>query len=258
MTTETVTTEAVSTERCGADGAQEMNGNKHHIGGTRAAFVYYLRFMSLSTIRFLAIFVLVLVFVLGLNALLGLFNNATSTVSLSFGLFANVSSIYLLVMGIVTQTYLETMLNFGLTRRQNTCALLLTSALMALALTLIDAVAVVLSGSFISFGYFGEFNLLWSLGTLIYGWSAYLVGWFIIIGYQYHRALAAIFSTAIGSILYFFVASRGELITPLTQWAYDTLSSEGGSLLLSGICLLVSLALALAIIPLTRRIPIKV
>jgi hypothetical protein len=139
-------------------------------------------------------------------------------------------------------TYLETMLNFGLTRKQNAYALLLASPLVALALTLVSVLAAML---------FGGFDPLGSMLGFVNSWLSYLLGWFIVIGYQYRRVLTAFVSTTVGVALVF----SGIAPFPLLPTA---LGMEESVLLSTGTPLLLIIILILAIIPLTRRIPIKV
>jgi hypothetical protein len=209
--------------------------------------------MSLYTLIFLGCLVLVFLLLPHLLTVTVILSDDISPLTwpvLYLQAFANASCIYLLVMGIVMQSYLETLLNFGLTRRQNTYALLLVSVLMAFAFALISSLVGVL---------LGEFDPLWGIQLFAANWMSYLLGWLIVIGYQYRRVLAAILSTAIGAALLFsFVPAVWQSGWLTLLLATSTSSPELTSMLTSGILLLVSLALMLAIIPLTSRIPIKV
>ncbi|MDR1083125.1 MAG: hypothetical protein LBL27_04575 [Coriobacteriales bacterium] len=236
-------------------------GEKRGAPTVKNALVYYLRPMGLTTLWFLGIFALVfLLLVFFATSARLIFSSPLVGYELgSEGLIfsailSSAGSVYLLVMGITMQTYLETMLSFGLTRRQNTLALLLGSALMALLLTLIGALITALFGSE---GPDPSFNLpLWHLRVFLSGWLSYLLGWFIVIGYQYRHTLAALLSTAMGATLLLFSSSGdGWGLFPLINSA---LGSDETLLLRTGSSLLLSLVLIAAIIPLTRRIPIKV
>ncbi|MDR1015178.1 MAG: hypothetical protein LBL86_09430 [Coriobacteriales bacterium] len=219
----------------------------------RHALVYYLRSMGLATACFLGILVLLsLLFdllILTTNVL-ELFDRSELQALPTFvAMLLTSSNVFLLVMGIVMQTYLETMLGFGLTRKQNSCALLLASALMALVLALVGALGFLLGG---------QFELLGSLQAFTGGWLSYLIGWFIVIGYQYRRVLAAALSTALGAALFWLVASYGSLLLVPLMMRIDALGREEASALAYGLSLLVGLALIPAILALARRIPLKV
>ncbi|MDR1185009.1 MAG: hypothetical protein LBK67_09460 [Coriobacteriales bacterium] len=227
------------------DGRPEMLGAKH-------AFVYYLRLMGLAALTFLEVLALLMlamdlaiIISNALDASMELFGySELLPLSLLSGVLVNASNVFLLVMGIVMPTYLETMLNFGLTRRQNTYALLLVSALLTLGFALIILLVSLPSGGF---------GLLGSTLVFVNGWLSYLTGWFIVIGYQYRRVLTAFLTTAVGAALNFILLFQ---LAPLAQ--YTLVNQVEGSLAALGVSLLISLILIFAIIPLTSRIPIKV
>jgi hypothetical protein len=216
-----------------------------------------MRSMGVATLWFLGIYALVMAVLYPLIVIdvFDLFGRDTASPIRLSETVASASSIYLLVTGIVMPSYLETALSFGLTRRQNACALLLVSALLAFGLTLVSELVALV---------FAEpANFLWSIQAFLHGWFFYLIGWLIVIGYQYRRIIGALLTTALGVGLFFsllaftpswsFVLGETSVLNSISEGALVSLL-----FLFSPFSLLACLALALVIVLLTRRIPIKV
>jgi hypothetical protein len=201
--------------------------------------------MGVSTLFFLAIFAVVIVVInLTLTRVDVLDENALLPYS---EILPNSTAIYMLVMGIIMPLYLEILLGQGATRRQFAVGLLGASVLFACALALVNAVIALA---------FADATLLsiprWALAN----WFPFLAGWIIVIGYQYRRVITGFASTLIGVCLL--------TLSPLWPSYFNfngmvpTLLGSVPALLSVAIGFAASLVLAVIILVLTRRIPIKV
>ncbi|MDR1183272.1 MAG: hypothetical protein LBK67_00565 [Coriobacteriales bacterium] len=244
----------------------ETPGKKAEPGGVRAAFICHMYIMGSTTLWFL-----------GILALITLLFNATSVLFdwpgwnglLSYSLLITVASpVFLLVMGIVMPSYLESMLSFGATRKQHALALLLTGMAVTAGLALISSIMIVIIKQFnldpavVDLTYLTYPQLL---SFFLQDCLFFLTGWFIVIGYQYRRVFTAFLSTLIGPVLLLsrdswnWLFSQSSLVTSgMANSGLLRTISEGGILAdLISTAILVAILLP-AILALTRRIPIKV
>jgi hypothetical protein len=224
----------------------------------RGAYLWHLRVMGLTTLCFVGIVALITILLNVASEVYGWFSSAEP---ITYPLMiAGSSAVFLLVMGIVMPTFLEVILSFGITRRQNALALLLTAATLAGGLVLIYVLGTLI---------LRQFDLTQNLTLLsffIYGWLMFLIGWFIVIGYQYRSVLAAILTTLLGCLMFLYGTSWPTFLHGAFP-ATDSNLMERGWLALIGentaILSLISALILIAIltptiIALTRRIPLKV
>jgi hypothetical protein len=225
--------------------------------GIRAAFIWHLRTMGLTTLCFVGVVALI---TLVLNVAAEVYGWLSLTEPMTYPLMlAGSTGIFLLVMGIIMPTYLEAMLSFGITRRQNTVALLLAAATVTGGLLLTYVV-----GTLIGCQLDPAQNLT-LLSFFVYSWLFFLIGWFVVIGYQYHSGIA-ILTTLLGLILFLYGTSWPMFLhdayseansTNLVDLGFLALISENTATL-SFISALVLIAILMpTIIALTCRIPLK-
>jgi hypothetical protein len=162
---------------------------------TFKAFRHCLWRMMLVSVWFLGIFVLMMTLVW---ILVDRFAENVQEPLFLPNIFVNAMGIYLMVLGITWPLNLELMLNFGLTRHQHSFALLGAGAVLAAFLVLLGVLARLFVASFTPFEVFTGF-----IYGFIYGCFLFLIGWFIVLGYQLRRVIAAILSTLIGAALFF-------------------------------------------------------
>jgi hypothetical protein len=169
----------------------------------------------------------------------------------------NAGSVYAFVMGIVLSGYLETALSLGLTRRQNTRALLLVSAALAGALCIFGILG--------ALAFAKPVDPLRFLGIFALDWSLYMSGWLIAIGYQYRRFITAVLSTTFGVLAAIILISLGMSwdalgwVMGISQISQELpLHGVPLQLLVCALMLALSALLAVATTLFSRRIPIKV
>ncbi|MDR2107928.1 MAG: hypothetical protein LBP28_00495 [Coriobacteriales bacterium] len=224
----------------------------------RAALICHARVMGLSCLWFLGIVTALLLLFSGVFGAFNitLFNSTPAPPAM----LANASCVYLFVMGIVMSSYLETLLNFGITRRQCALALLAASALNAAVLAFISGLATI--------AYTG-FDPLRMLNLLLICWYNYLLGWLIATGYQHRRVITAFCTTLVGAtlsstlpVLYINPVPQMIVVNEAAVSTWTLLPLTQGDLIAiwSGmaLCLLVCVTLAAVILALTRRIAIKI
>jgi hypothetical protein len=244
----------------------ETPSKKAETGGVRAAFICHMYIMGSTTLWFL-----------GILALITLLFNTTSVLFgwpewgelLSYPLLITVTSpVFLLVMGIIMPSYLESMLSFGTTRRQHALALLLTGMAVTVGLALVSSIMIVIVRQFnldpvvVNLTYLTYPQLL---SFFLQDCLFFLIGWFIVIGYQYRRVLTAFLSTLIGPVLLLsrdswnWLFSQSSLVTSsmASSGLLRTISESGILADLISTAILVAILLP-TILALTRRIPIKV
>jgi hypothetical protein len=238
--------------------------------GVRAAFTWHLRAMGLTTVCFLAIIALIMIF---MEIVFSSTGSSVTVEAIFAPLSPNVSlvyvaeylvvlgascSFYFLVLGIIMPTYLEVLLGFGLTRKQNALGLLLAGA--AIINTL--AIAGALVGLLIS-----QFDLPYSLNILrafIGADLSFLVGWFIVTGYQFRSVIGSALTTAIGAAICLLGNTWAALIPEPTDGVRTLVfmkvtAAETDTEVIGFISALILIAILMpTIIALTRRIPLKV
>lgn len=99
---------------------------------------------------------------------------------------------FMLVLGIIMPCYMELLLGYGITRRQQSVGLLGATAVISIATAIVYATLLVFAG---------EFSLSQSAGQVLSNWYYFLFGWVIVLGYLYRRVFAAIASTLAGIAL---------------------------------------------------------
>jgi hypothetical protein len=161
----------------------------------------------------------------------------------------NATAIYMLVLGIVLPLYLEILMGQGATRHQFTVALLSASALTACALALINVVVALI---------FADFTVLSVLRWALSNWFFFLVGWLIVIGYQFRHVITAVASTLVGICLLTLWPFCGSYVAAELGKTVAVFFGSVPVLLLAVIGLVGSFALAAIIHVLTRRVSIKV
>jgi hypothetical protein len=243
--------------------SSETPSKKVGPGGVRAAFICHLYIMGSTTLWFL-----------GILALITLLFNTTSVLFgwpeweelLSYPLLITVTSpVFLLVMGIIMPSYLESMLSFGATRKQHTLALLLTGMAVIVGLSLVSSIMIVIVKQFNLDPTAVDLTYPQLLSFFLQDCLFFLVGWFIVVGYQYRRVLTAFLSTLIGPALLLskgswnWLFSQSSLVTSsmANSGLLRTISESGLLADLISTAILVAILLP-AILALTRRIPIKV
>ncbi|MDR1635268.1 MAG: hypothetical protein LBS27_10200 [Bifidobacteriaceae bacterium] len=226
--------------------------------GVGQAFAYHAGVMGVATAWFAAILaaVLALLFLLGLAASRFAWLDPRPELSADAiaPLFANASGFYLVVMGIVMPFYLPLLLDFGVTRGRHARALLLAGVCAAAALAVLDALLGALTGGFQALSVPAAFTG---------GCALFLVGWLAVLGYQFRRVLGAVVSTAAAAALLFLLPFGGS-IGRFRQAADGedgvfldvAWSAPDGPMPILWLAL-VSVALAVVIVPLTSRIPVK-
>ncbi|MDR3053426.1 MAG: hypothetical protein LBU48_06160 [Coriobacteriales bacterium] len=228
-------------------GGAGMHGAAGSTRGAMQAFRWLIKQMGLSTLFFLAIFAVVMVVI---NLMLTHVDVLDANALLPYSeVLPNSTAGYMLVMGIVMPLYLEILLGQGATRRQFAVGLLGASALIASALALVNVmIALVLA----------DVTVLSVLGWALGNWFYFLVGWLIVIGYQYRHVITAILSTLIGICLLSLWPLGGTFISKsLTELAV-TLFGPMPVLLATAASSATTLVLAFVVVILSRRISIKV
>jgi hypothetical protein len=223
----------------------------------RGTLIWYLYNMGSSTAWFLGIMALLTLLT---STAFAIFDPPSRPITVAaYEMFAASSLLYQLVMGLVMPTYLESMLSFGLTRRQNALAMLVTSALMALGLSLLNNLLAIPLGAFAP---------VQIVSMFLNEWLCFLGGWFIVIGYQYRRVVTAFLSTLFSVVLLGYSWSTRLLLmfppavdthVELELWEVLLAISETNIDILNFAgTVLIIVILALAALFLTRYIPIKV
>ncbi|MDR2197661.1 MAG: hypothetical protein LBO07_06845 [Coriobacteriales bacterium] len=258
------TASAGATNAANATNATNAANVTRKAGGIRGAFIWHMRVMGQSTLWFLGIMLLVVTVInVGFVSFSIIPYPAEPLIYPSA--IAAASNVFLLVMGFVMPSYLESALSFGLTRQQHALALLLCGLAIAGGLALICVLlALPLS----------QFDLLQSVRfflPFIHSWFFFLVGWLIVIGYQYRRIVTAILSTLLGIAVLAFGSFWIEWLR-MSPLAVDDTSVlhlqpllqavEFGGVYLGILNLAITIVLIIILMPtviaLTRRISIKV
>jgi hypothetical protein len=241
--------------------------------GVRGAFLWSLRQMGLSIAWFAGILVLVVLFI---GIVLSIFGEPSETsfralieLPWASGLssyftgyaaaFITAGPIFFLVMGIVMPTYLETLLNFGLTRRQYALGLLLAATLTIGGIGLVDTFAVLVINQFVLSQDLGFLTLL------LCNYLFFLTGWFIVAGYLRRRVISCFLTTALGVEIVSVGLSWHSILleSPLASngtvnLGLFVITPENASIVGLVSTLVLIAILIPTVIALTRRAPIKV
>jgi hypothetical protein len=239
--------EGTAREDASTKSAEAGAPNRNH--GLRGAFICHMNNMGSPTLWFLGIATLIAVL---------LSTGFRSPLEACLVLIVGTSPVFLLVMGIVMPTYLESMLSFGVTRKQHATALLLSGAALTGGLALIAGILILPISGADPINYPIAFT---------FAWFSFLIGWLISIGYQYRHVLTAFFSTLIGVALFLLGPSWPHFllmrvpVDPLTarvSLGLLDISPANANILSFASMALVIVILMPTVLALTRRIPIKV
>jgi hypothetical protein len=157
-------------------------------------------------------------------------------------------AIFMLVLGIIMPLYLGLNMFLGVTRREHTAALLIVGIALCLVFAVFGAVLQ---------AFFGNFYPPTILHGFVIVLCAYLVGWVIVLGFQFRRV-----TTAIGGFI--AVAALSGLVgLVIAQFApgSDFLNLEVGTYVSSGVELagyaVLCLIFIAIIVPATNRVALK-
>ncbi|MDR1422810.1 MAG: hypothetical protein LBI64_08125 [Coriobacteriales bacterium] len=229
---------------------------------TLKAYGHYLRSMAASILMFVAtVSVFIGLATWGLDVVGELLADMTD---LEVSLWQSISSVLMLVLGTIMPLYLETMLGFGLTRRQHAVALLGAAGTISVGLALVSGCAAVVLG------------LLNASGPTVVGVPelvaialsdclCFIAGWFIILGYQLRRVWSACLTTAVGASLFLFLLpwAGGTLLylngvaALVTGYVWDATLASTVSFITCLLLALACLVLASVVLLVSRRIAVK-